>query len=187
MNPSREDAWRLVELGTRSQGLRRHMRSVEIVMRAYAVHLGEDPERWGRLGLIHDWDYEEGPSPEQHPLRGNELLRGRGWPEDLLQDIASHADRLGVTRNTPIRRALYAVDELSGFMIACALVQPNHSLAALDAAAVRRKMKDRSFARGVHRESMLAGAEALGVDFDTHVVFVRDALIPFAVELGLNP
>ena len=185
--PSREEAWALVTELTQSEALRRHMRSVEAAMRAYARRFGEDEERWGVLGLIHDWDYESGPTPEQHPRRGIEMLRERGWPEDLLEDIASHAEYLDVPRDRPIRRALYAVDEMCGFVIACALVKPDRSLSAVDARTVRKKMKDKAFARGVHREQLVAGAEDLGVPFDEHVEVVRDALVPIASELGLNP
>jgi predicted hydrolase (HD superfamily) len=184
--PTREEAWALVTSMTESEPLRRHMLSVEAAMRAYARRFGEDEERWGVLGLVHDWDYETGPTPDQHPMRGIRMLRERGWPEDLLQDLASHADYLGVPRDTPIRKALYACDELCGFIIACALVK-GRSLGAVDARTVRKKMKDRAFARGVHREQLLAGAEALGVDFDEHVEFVRDALVSIAGELGLTP
>jgi putative nucleotidyltransferase with HDIG domain len=185
--PTREEAWGLVTEMTQSETLRRHMRSVEAAMRAYARRFGEDEERWAVLGLIHDWDYESGPSPEQHPLRGIQMLRERGWPEDVLEDIASHAEYLDVPRDRPIRKALFAVDEMCGFVIACALVKPDRSLSAVDARTVRKKMKDRAFARAVHREQLVAGAEDLGVPFDEHVVVVRDALVPIAPELGLNP
>ena len=185
--PTRDEAWALVTELTASETLRRHMRSVEAAMRAYARRFGEDEERWGVLGLIHDWDYETGPTPEQHPTRGIGMLRERGWPEDILQDIASHAEYLDVPRDTPVRRTLFAVDEMCGFIIACALVKPDRSLSAVDARTVRKKMKDKAFARGVHREGIVAGAEALGVPFDEHVEVVRDALVPVAAELGLNP
>ena len=185
--PTREEAWALVTEMTESEALRRHMRSVEAAMRAYARRFGEDEERWGLLGLIHDWDYESGPTPELHPGRGIAMLRERGWPEDVLQDIASHAEYLNVPRDTPIRKTLYAVDEICGFLIACALVKPDRSLSAVDARTVRKKMKDKAFARGVHREQLMDSAEALGVPFDEHVEFVRDALVPIAPELGLNP
>ena len=184
--PTREEAWALVTELTRSETLRRHMLSVEAAMRAYARRFGEDEERWAVLGLIHDWDYETGPAPEQHPIRGMQMLRERGWPEDLLQDIASHAEYLQVARDTTIRRALYAVDEMCGFVIACALVK-GRSLAAVEPATVRKKMKDKAFARGVHRDQLVAGAEALGVPFDEHVTVVRDALVTIAPELGLDP
>jgi predicted hydrolase (HD superfamily) len=185
--PSRDEAWALIQESTAGEGLRRHMRSVEAAMRAYARRYGEDEERWGLLGLIHDWDYESGPTPEQHPLRGIGMLRERGWSEDILDDIASHADYLDVPRDTRIRQALNAVDEMCGFVIACALVKPDRSLSAVDAGTVRKKMKDKAFARGVHREELVSGAEALGVPFDEHVIVVRDALVPIAADLGLNP
>lgn len=185
--PTRDEAWALVTEMTESEALRRHMRSVEAAMRAYARRFGEDEERWGLLGLIHDWDYETGPTPELHPGRGIAMLRERGWPEDVLQHIASHAEYLNVPRDTPIRKTLYAVDEICGFLIACALVKPDRSLSAVDARTVRKKMKDKAFARGVHREQLIDSAEALGVPLDEHVEFVRDALVPIATELGLNP
>jgi putative nucleotidyltransferase with HDIG domain len=185
--PTREEAWALVTEMTQSETLRRHMRSVEAAMRAYARRFGEDEERWAVIGLIHDWDYESGPTAAEHPRRGIEMLRERGWPDDLLEDIASHAEYLDVPRDRPIRKALYAVDEMCGFIIACALVKPDRSLSAVDARTVRKKMKDRAFARAVHREQLVTGAEDLGVPFDEHVVVVRDALVPVAGELGLNP
>jgi predicted hydrolase (HD superfamily) len=185
--PTRDEAWALVTELTQSETLRRHMRSVEAAMRAYARRFGEDEERWGILGLIHDWDYETGPTPEQHPQRGIGMLRERGWPDDVLEDIASHAEYLDVPRGTSIRKALHAVDEMCGFVIACALVKPDRSLSSVDASTVRKKMKDKAFARGVHREQLLTGAEELGVPFDEHVEVVRDALVPIASELGLNP
>jgi len=185
--PTREEAWTLVTEMTQSETLRRHMRSVEAAMRAYARRFGEDEERWAVLGLIHDWDYESGPTPAQHPQRGIEMLRERGWPDDVLEDIASHAEYLDVPRDRPIRKALYAVDEMCGFIIACALVKPDRSLSAVDARTVRKKMKDKAFARGVHREELVTGAEELGIPFDEHVEIVRDALKPIAQELGLNP
>jgi putative nucleotidyltransferase with HDIG domain len=185
--PTREEAWTLVSGITQSETLRRHMRSVEAAMRAYARRFGEDEERWAVLGLIHDWDYESGPTPAQHPQRGIEMLRERGWPDDVLEDIASHAEYLDVPRDRPIRKALYAVDEMCGFIIACALVKPDRSLSAVDARTVRKKMKDKAFARAVHREQLITGAEDLGVPFEEHVEVVRDALVPIAGELGLNP
>ena len=156
-------------------------------MRAYARHFGQDEERWAVLGLIHDWDYETGPTLDLHPMRGMQMLRERGWPDDVIQDIASHAEYLDVPRDTPIRRTLFAVDEMSGFIIACALVKPDRSLSAVDARTVRKKMKDKAFARAVHRDQLVEGAEALGVPFDEHIEVVRDALVPIAPDLGLNP
>ncbi|HEY4911666.1 MAG TPA: HD domain-containing protein [Methylomirabilota bacterium] len=185
--PTRDEAWGLVSEMTQSETLRRHMRSVEAAMRAYARRFGEDEERWAVLGVIHDWDYESGPTPELHPRRGIEMLRERGWPPDILDDIASHAEYLDMPRDTPIRKALFAVDEMCGFVIACALVKPDRSLSAVDVRTVRKKMKDKAFARAVHRDQLLAGPEDLGVPFEEHVVVVRDALVPIAAELGLNP
>jgi predicted hydrolase (HD superfamily) len=185
--PTRDEAWGLVTELTQSETLRRHMRAVEACMRAYARRFGEDEERWAILGLIHDWDYETGPTLDLHPMRGMQMLRERGWPEEIIQDIASHAEYLDVPRDTPIRKALFAVDEMSGFVIACALVKPDRSLAAVEAKTVRKKMKDKAFARAVHRDGLVSGAEELGVPFDEHVEVVRDALVPIAPELGLNP
>jgi predicted hydrolase (HD superfamily) len=185
--PTREEAWELVTSMTQSEQLRRHMRAVEAAMRAYARRFGEDEERWAVLGLIHDWDYETGPTLDLHPMRGIGMLREKGWPQDILDDIASHADYLDVPRDTPIRKTLNAVDEMSGFIIACALVKPDKSLSAVEPSTVRKKMKDKAFARGVHREELVAGAEALGIPFDEHIEMVRDALKPIATELGLNP
>jgi len=185
--PTREEAWELVTSMTQSEQLRRHMRAVEAAMRAYARRFGEDEERWAVLGLIHDWDYETGPSLDLHPMRGIEMLREKGWPQDILDDIASHANYLDVPRDTPIRKTLNAVDEMSGFIIACALVKPDKSLGSVEPSTVRKKMKDKAFARGVHRDQLVAGPEALGMPFDEHVEVVRDALVPIAPELGLNP
>jgi putative nucleotidyltransferase with HDIG domain len=187
MTPTSTDAWALIESSTKSETLRRHMRSVEAAMRAYARRFGEDEERWATIGLVHDWDYEMHPTLDQHPQDGLEMLRERGWPDEYLIDIASHADHLRVERDTNLRKALYAVDEMCGFIIACALVKPDKSLSSVDARTVRKKMKDKAFARGVHREELVAGAEALGLPFDEHVEFVRDALKPIASELGVNP
>ena len=187
VTPTREEAWELVTSMTQSEQLRRHMRAVEAAMRAYARRFGEDEERYAVLGLIHDWDYETGPTLDLHPMRGIQMLREKGWPEDILDDIASHADYLSVARDTNIRKALNAVDEMSGFIIACALVKPDKSLSSVEPSTVRKKMKDKAFARGVHREELVAGAESLGIPFDEHVEIVRDALKPIATDLGLNP
>ena len=184
--PTREQAWQLVQESTKSEPLRRHMLGVEAAMRAYAQRFGEDPERWAVAGLLHDWDYEAHPTLAEHPQRGIDQLREIGYPEELLTDIASHADHLGVPRDTRRRRALFAVDELTGFITACALVK-GRSLSAVEARTVRKKMKDKAFARGVNRADLVAGAEALRVDFDEHVAFVRDAMKPLASELGLAP
>ncbi len=178
-------AWAIVRRHTGGATLIRHMRSVELAMRAYARRFGEDEDRWAVVGILHDFDYEA--APDQHPVRGQAILREENVPEDVIQDIASHADFLGVPRDSALRKSLYAVDEMCGFIIACALVKPDRSLSTVEPAGVRRKMKDKAFARTVHREELVAGAALLGVDFDEHVAFVRDALIPAAEELGLNP
>jgi len=185
--PTRDEAWRYVCELTESPQLRRHMLAVEAAMRAYARKFGEDEERWAVLGLIHDWDYESGPTLDKHPMRGIAMLRERGWPDDILEDIASHAEYLDTPRDRPIRKALYAVDEMTGFIIACALVKPDRSLGSVEPSTVRKKMKDKAFARGVHRDQLVSGAEELGVPFDEHVEFVRGALQPIAADLGLNP
>ena len=181
---SREDAWKLVTEFTQSETLKRHMLSVEASMRAYARIHGEDEERWAVVGLIHDFDYEKFPG--EHPHSNVRILRERGWPEDVILDAYSHGDT-GLPRDTPIRKAIFAVDEMSGFMIACALVKPDKSLGSVEPAGVRRKMKDKAFASAVHREDLLAGADLLGIPFEEHVVNVRDALKPIASQLGLQP
>ncbi|HVD00677.1 MAG TPA: HAD family hydrolase [Candidatus Dormibacteraeota bacterium] len=181
---TRQDAWELVTEFTQSQTLLRHMLSVEAAMRAYARIHGEDEERWAVVGLIHDFDFERYPT--EHPHSNVRILRERGWPEDLIMDAYSHGDT-GVPRDTPVRKAIFAVDEMCGFVIACTLVKPDKSLSAVEPAGVRKKMKDKAFARAVHREDLVAGAELLGVPFDDHVANVRDALKPIATQLGLQP
>ena len=189
--PSRADALALMHEYTASESLRKHMLAVEAAMRAYAEKLGEDPDRWGLAGLIHDFDYERYPnaahSPtDEHPAEGVRILRQRGWPEDILQAILGHATYCGVPRETPMARALFAVDELTGLVTATALVRPSRSLHEVDARSVRKKMKDKAFARGVNRDDVLLGAQELGVDLDTHIQFVIDAMRARARELGLD-
>ena len=175
---------------TASDSLRKHMLSVEAAMRAYAEHFGEDPERWGLAGLIHDFDYERFPnaahSPtEEHPSQGVRLLRERGWPEDILQAILGHAVYTNVARETRMARALFAVDELTGLITATALVKPTKSVHDVDARSVRKKMKDKAFAKGVSREDVLLGVQELGVDLDQHIQFVIDAMRREADAIGL--
>ena len=175
---------------TASDSLRKHMLSVEAAMRAYAEHFGEDPERWGLAGLIHDFDYERFPnaahSPtEEHPSQGVKLLRERGWPEDILQAILGHAVYTNVARETRMARALFAVDELTGLITATALVKPTKSVHDVDARSVRKKMKDKAFAKGVSREDVLLGVRELGVDLDQHIQFVIDAMRREADAIGL--
>jgi putative nucleotidyltransferase with HDIG domain len=166
---------------TASESLRKHMLSVEAAMRAYATRFGEDPERWGLAGLIHDFDYERYPNAgrsatEEHPAEGVRLLRARGWPDDILQAILGHARYTGVPRETPMAKTLFAVDELTGLITATALVRPSKSLNDVDAPSVRKKMKDKTFARGVSREDVIEGASDLGVDLDAHIQFVIEAM-----------
>ena len=155
-------------------------------MRAYARRLGEDEEKWGLTGLIHDFDYERWPSAQDHPFRGSEILEQRGYPEEIRRAILSHADYSGVKRESHMEKTLYACDELAGFITASVLVKPNKSLAELDAKSVRKKMKDKAFARSVHREDIINGARDLGVDLDEHITFCIEAMKTVADKLGLD-
>jgi len=160
-------------------------------MRAYAGKLAEDPERWGLAGLIHDFDYERFPNAahsatEEHPAQGVRILRERGWPDDILQAILGHATYCGVPRESTMAKTLFAVDELTGLVTATALVRPSKSLHEVDAPSVRKKMKDKAFARGVNRDDVLIGAQELGVDLDGHIQFVIDAMRARAADLGLD-
>jgi putative nucleotidyltransferase with HDIG domain len=188
--PSRDDALALMHEYTASDSLRKHMYSVEAAMRAYAEHYGDDVERWGLAGLIHDFDYERWPnaahSPtDEHPAAGVRVLRERGYPEDVLEAILGHASYSGVPRLTRMAKTLFAVDELTGLVTATALVRPSKSVLEVDARSVRKKMKDKAFARGVSREDVLNGAADLGVDLDWHIQFVVDAMRARADSLGL--
>ena len=188
--PSRDDALALMESWTASDSLRKHMLSVEGAMRAYARHFGEDEERWGIAGLLHDFDYERFPNAAQaadteHPSEGVRHLRSLGYPEDLLQAILGHADFTGVARATLMAKSLFAVDEICGLITAAALVRPSRSVLDLEASSVRKKMKDKAFARGVSRDDVINGAAALGVELDTHIAFVIDAMRGRASLLGL--
>jgi putative nucleotidyltransferase with HDIG domain len=188
--PSRGDALALVHEYTASDSLRKHMLAVEAAMRAYAEHFGEDVERWGLAGLIHDFDYERFPndahSPtEQHPSEGVRILRERGWPEDILDAVMGHAHYTNTPRTTRMAKSLFAVDELTGLVTATALVRPSRSVHEVDAKSVRKKMKDKAFARGVSREDVIEGAADLGVDLDEHVTRVIGAMQRSAEALGL--
>jgi putative nucleotidyltransferase with HDIG domain len=190
MLPSRADALALQHEYTASDSLRKHMLSVEAAMRAYAQKFGEDVERWGLAGLMHDFDYERFPndahSPtEEHPAEGVRVLRGLGYPDDVLQAILGHAQYSGVPRETRMAKTLFAVDELTGLITATALVRPSRSIAEVDAKSVKKKMKDKAFARGVNRDDVITGAQELGVDLDEHIQFVIDAMKARATELGL--
>ncbi|MFN8582231.1 MAG: HD domain-containing protein [Gemmatimonadaceae bacterium] len=175
---------------TSSDSLRKHMLGVEAAMRAYAVRFGEDPERWGLCGLMHDFDYERWPNAEhsadkEHPAEGVRVLRQHGYPEDILEAILGHATYCNVPRKSPMARTLFAVDELSGLITATALVRPSRSIHEVDARSVRKKMKDKAFARGVSRDDVLLGASEMGVDLDEHIQFVVDAMRGQAEALGL--
>ena len=188
--PSRDEALRLQHEYTQSDSLRKHMLAVEAAMRAYATKLGGDPDRWGLAGLIHDFDYERYPNAEHsptegHPAHGVRILRERGWPEDILQAILGHATYSGVARETPMARALFAVDELTGLITATALVRPSRSILEVDARSVKKKMKDKAFAKGVNRDDVVVGARELGVELDDHIQFVVDAMRGAADALGL--
>ncbi|MDX6646224.1 MAG: hypothetical protein QOK40_1951 [Miltoncostaeaceae bacterium] len=167
-----------------SEALRRHALAVEAGMRAYAEALGEDAEAWGCVALLHDFDYERHPTLQRHPQDGEPVLAGLGYPDWFREAILSHADHTAVPRTTPIRRHLYACDELSGFLHACGLVRPD-GLEGLEPRSVRKKLKQRSFAAGVNRDDVVRGAEEIGRDLDEHIAFVTAALRPIARELGL--
>ena len=183
---NREESWELLCEWTESDSLRKHMLAVEAAMRAYAREFGEDEEKWGITGLLHDMDYEKHPTPDEHPMVGVRELESRGYPEDVLHAIKGHADYLDVPRDTLMAKTLYAVDELSGFIVACALVRPE-GLEGLRAKSVRKKMKQKSFAAGVNREDIVRGAEELGVDLNEHIEFVAGALRERSDVLGLAP
>ena len=182
---NRADAWGLLTEFTQSESLRKHALAVEACMRAYARKLGGDEEQWALVGLLHDFDYERYPTAQEHPFKGSEILAERGWPDDLRRAILSHADYSGVPRETPMEKALFACDELSGFITATALIKPNKSLAEVDAKSVRKRMKDKAFARSVSRDDIVNGAASLGIDLDEHITFCIGAMKTIAPELGL--
>ena len=155
-------------------------------MRAYGRRFSGDEQVWGIVGLLHDFDYDKYPSPDDHPYQGNEILRERGYPDEIRKAIMSHADYTGVPRDTPMEKALFACDELAGFITACALIKPGKSLAEVDVKSVRKRMKDKAFARKVNRDDIIHGAAGLGIDLDEHIAFCIEALKPIAAELGLE-
>jgi len=191
MTWTRERALAIMHEYTVSEGLRKHMYAVEISMRAMAVKSGENPDDWGIVGLIHDFDYERFPNAshsltEEHPAEGVRILAAQGFPEAWQRAILGHATYSGVPRDTPLARALFAVDEISGFLVACALVRPSKSLKDLEVSSVKKKFKDKAFARGVSREDVIQGAAELGVPLDDHIQFVLEALRPEEQVLGLG-
>ena len=181
----RESAWELLCEYTKSESLRKHALAVEACMRACAVRLGENEEEWGVVGLIHDFDYEMYPNAPDHPLKGSEILAERGYPEEVRRAILGHADYTGVPRDTLMAKALYACDELAGFITACSLVRPEKIL-SLEPKSVRKRMKDKAFARAVSREDMTRGAEELGVDLNEHIALCINAMRTIAGRLGLD-
>ncbi len=188
---TRDEALALMHEYTPSDGLRRHMYSVEAAMRAYAEKFREDTTEWGLVGLLHDFDYERYPNEEhsateQHPAYGVAVLRERGFPEHMSQAILAHATYTGVERETLLAKSLFAVDELCGFLVACVLVRPSRSFSDLKVKSVKKKLKDKGFARGVSRNEVYQGTEELGVLLDEHIQFVIDALKPIESDLGLG-
>jgi putative nucleotidyltransferase with HDIG domain len=187
MDINRSDAgWKLLTEFTQSEGLLKHALAVEACMRAYARKAGAGEDLWGTVGLLHDFDYDKYPSLEDHPYRGSEILKDRGYSEEIRRAILSHAEYTGVARVSLMEKTLFACDELAGFITACALVKPGKSLAEVEAPSVKKKMKDKAFARSVHREDILQGAADLGVDLETHIAFCIEAMKSIAAELGLN-
>ena len=181
----RDEVIVILDEHVQTERLRKHL-LVLAMLPGIGAH-GQDEEQWGNAGLLHDFDWDICPTPEEHPIFGAELLRHRGVPEELVRAVLSHGDHTDVRRESLMEKVLYAVDELSGFITAVALVRPNRSLAEVDARSVRKKMKDKAFARSVRREDITQGAEALGLDLDAHIEFVVEALKPVAAQLGLNP
>jgi len=182
----RNAAWELLTEYTQSESLRKHALAVEACMRAYANRLGKDEQKWRVVGLIHDFDYERYPDAPHHPLKGSEILKEKGYPEDVRLAILGHADYTGVARETRMAKALFACDELAGFITACSLVRPER-IRSLEAKSVRKRMKDKAFARAVSREDITRGAEELGVPLDEHIAFCIEAMRAIAAELGLEP
>jgi predicted hydrolase (HD superfamily) len=187
--PTRQEAWELLCEYTKGKSLRQHAVAVETAMRAGAPHYGgadADPEEWGITGLLHDFDYEMFPTADEHPYKGANILCGRGYPERIIRAIMGHATYTGVPRDTRMAQALFATDELCGFLVACALVRPTRSLDDLEVSSVKKKLKDKAFARSVNREDIRQGVEELGVPLEEHIRFVIEALKPAQREIGLG-
>jgi len=185
VTPTRDEAMALLREFTKNENLVKHGLAVEAAMRAYARKFGEDEDEWGIVGLIHDFDYERWPNASDHPLKGAEILKERGWPEHIIRAVKSHAEYLGIPRETPMEKALFAVDELTGFIVAVALVRPSKSIMDVKVSSVKKKFKAKAFAAGVNREDIFMGAQELGVDIDEHIQTVLEAMQGIAQELGL--
>jgi putative nucleotidyltransferase with HDIG domain len=187
--PDRDDAWELLCEYTKGKSLRQHAVAVETAMRAAAARYGDtdaDADEWALTGLLHDFDYEMFPSADEHPFKGANILCGRGYPDRIIRAIMGHATYTGVPRDTQMARALFATDELCGFLVACVLVRPSRSLDDLEVSSVKKKLKDKAFARSVNREDIHQGVAELGVSLDEHIRFVIDALRPVQREIGLG-
>ena len=185
MEPTRDRAWETLTRYTKSEALLRHALAVEASVRAYAAKFGEDEELWSAVALLHDFDYEIHPTLDEHPQDGAAILREEGWPEEVITAVLSHANHLALPRDTPLKKTLFACDELSGFVHACGLVRPD-GIETLEPRSVRKKLKQPSFAAGVHRDEVYAGAEGLGLELDEHIRNVVEALRPIAPQLGLR-
>ncbi len=183
--PNREEAWKLLCEYTQSENLRKHALAVEACVRAYARKFSGDEALWSVTALLHDFDYEKFPNAPDHPLEGSKILRARGYPEELIQAILSHADYMNVPRETPLQKVLFACDELAGFITAVTLVRPSKSLADVAVKSVKKKFKDKAFARTVKREDIYGGASELGVDLEEHIAFCLEAMRGIADQLGL--
>ncbi|MDA8192439.1 MAG: HDIG domain-containing protein [Thermaerobacter sp.] len=185
--PSRETAWHLLNRYTKNPNLIKHALAVEAVMQALARHYGEDPASFGLVGLLHDFDYESYPEIGQHTIAGAAILREAGFSETIVRAVQSHVTENGIARTSLLEKAIYAVDELTGFVVAVTLVRPQQSLSQVTAASVKKKLKDKSFARTVNRADVTSGAEGLGMDLDTLIEFVIESLKPHAESLGIHP
>lgn len=188
--PNRDDAWKLLCEYTQSESLRKHALAVEACVRAYARKLGGDEEQWGTTALLHDFDYERWPNADhspssEHPYEGSKILRAQGYPEEMIHAILAHADYSGVPRVSPLDHALFACDELAGFLTACALIKPSKSILEVETASVKKKLKDKAFARGVHREDVYKGAEELRLPLEEHIASCIEAMRSVAGQLGL--
>ncbi len=184
--PTRDEALALLREYTQRESLIKHALAVEASMRAYARKFGANEEEWGVVGLLHDFDYEKHPTAEEHPFKGAEILKTRGYPEEMIRAVLSHASHTGVPRETQMAKTLFAVDELTGFVTAVALVRPSKKVAEVKPKSVKKKMKDKGFARAVNRDEIREGAELLGVEFGEHVQTVVDAMAGIAADLGLQ-